>query len=747
MKTLPGVGIAWAVVAINFSMTPVGMLFGQDAVVVREGPSPYLVEPTPMPKSANARLGHFSYPVSVLAFSADGKIVATGHNHNIGGLPAAILLWDTKSGKHLHTLNAHTINVMSAAFSSDGKLLATGGMDNTLHFWDVATGKPTNPVGLKFRGHVYALAFGADNLTLIVGNNGLSLVDVQKHEVVKNVSLPGSSFCFNLLLSPDAKRMVCVGDRDIYYMAVPDLAPRHLPIAKANLLYAREFAFAADGKRLLHFAYQDRALWRWNEETLQAVLKNDGPGSMTRGELPDPKNVDHAFAFTPDGLRSVHVYARESDGVMRHTLVVSDTRDRKEIRRIDTPCRVSSLRVSPDGKTLAMGGQDGSLRLWELDTGKLQRLLLDNSPPVVSIHPKGKNLLALTNDGSLHTWNLDTLKEAELHRLQFPAFHPLKRLSSDRSSMLTVERDGSLHVWDTQTGKRRWSIAKALEVLPPLPRLVFDKGGDKEKELSPEQKRRKEAEEAKTPPDVRVAFSTEDRWVVGRTAPNQITFWDTGTGKVGRQIALKSGIQAWTLTRDGKNMVVASMESYTIEKKAKPRESIVVVDLASGKEVRRLSLPAHVIEPLNEKFGPSEWFADALILAPDDKTLAVVEKIVTPGRRVPTIRREIRIWDMTQFKQLDHIAGPTNGVVAFSPDGKRLAYGAMDQYYHFQNVGVWDLHRRTLVTLPGDRRDVAGISFMSNTTLAAFGQIDRNHPGQGGTILVWEVDKLNSGQK
>jgi WD40 repeat protein/uncharacterized caspase-like protein len=116
--------------------------------------------------------GTMGRSVTSLAFSPDGRILATGGveskpNIDIAAMmsgamsgqrpkkgskqpdPADMMrdlkveavgqvqLWDVASGSEIGALKGHSRGVMKVAFSRDGKLLASGGTDNTIRIWDV----------------------------------------------------------------------------------------------------------------------------------------------------------------------------------------------------------------------------------------------------------------------------------------------------------------------------------------------------------------------------------------------------------------------------------------------------------------------------------------------------------------------------------------------------------------------------------------------------------------------------------
>src|SRR4051812_26837315 len=82
-------------------------------------------EPAPLLRLGDARRDEGRFRILALAFSPDGKTLASGEADG----KRYLSLWDLETGKPRHRLSASfSPLVRSLAFSPDGKTLASGGI-------------------------------------------------------------------------------------------------------------------------------------------------------------------------------------------------------------------------------------------------------------------------------------------------------------------------------------------------------------------------------------------------------------------------------------------------------------------------------------------------------------------------------------------------------------------------------------------------------------------------------------------
>jgi WD40 repeat protein len=94
-----------------------------------------------------SRLQGKAQPIRVLTFSPDGKRLAGSSGRMDWGLGNAefeALIWDVETGRLSERLPRHARPILAMAFSADGKFLATSARDNSLRVWQLPSMKLLN---------------------------------------------------------------------------------------------------------------------------------------------------------------------------------------------------------------------------------------------------------------------------------------------------------------------------------------------------------------------------------------------------------------------------------------------------------------------------------------------------------------------------------------------------------------------------------------------------------------------------
>ncbi|MEH1959058.1 MAG: hypothetical protein V7L05_04040 [Nostoc sp.] len=114
---------------------------------------------------------------------------------------------------------------------------------------------------------------------------------------------------------------------------------------------------------------------------------------------------------------------------------------------------VKSVAFSPDGKTLASGNDDKTIKLWDVKTGAQIRTLQAHSGLVrsVAFSPDGKILASGSSDNTIKLWDVTT--GAQIHTIQAHS-DSLRSVafSPDGKTLASGSSDNTIKLWDVKTG-------------------------------------------------------------------------------------------------------------------------------------------------------------------------------------------------------------------------------------------------------------------------------------------------------
>lgn len=253
-------------------------------------------------------------PALALAYSPDGRLLASG------GLDAVIQMWDADTGQLMYTLHGHTGAVKSLTFSPDGQLLASGGADRTIRLWPVT-----------------------DRPALVVAHRGLVL-DGHADEVAA------------VAFSPDGRLLVSSShDHTARLWAVDSGHEVSVLRGHTGALCAAAFSPAGDSVATIGY---DSLVQLWEVATGRSIMAWRGAGANGR-----------VVGFSPRGDLLVH-------GSDELALVVRDVRTGQVVHTLrGHTSTIIGLDFSPAEPILASCGWDGTIRVWELETGRCRRSL------------------------------------------------------------------------------------------------------------------------------------------------------------------------------------------------------------------------------------------------------------------------------------------------------------------------------------------------------------------------------------
>jgi len=338
-----------------------------------------------------------STPVSSLAFLPDNRSIAFSFTNKV------VKLFDSASQHFVDTFGGQLLKAQQAAVSPDGSVIVAGTVDGVLQLWDAKK----KILKYSLTGHnesIEQVAFSPDARFILAGDHhgNITLWNRKSNKVMWSIDAHKKGHTL-FAMSPDNTALL-TSSTESSIMTLWDMQS-HRPIYKFRGHHAgiTGICYTPDGARIVSSS-NDGSVKVWDAATRRVI----------HTFVSDSRNKKFtALDISSDGkylAAGVNASGREVHGIEIWAL---DTFE-QHYSLNDHFKKVTAIKFSSDSKQLVSGSEDGSIKIWNLETGELSASLhkkevIGKEPvPVTSVafSKNGREIISVDGEGGVNSWNI-----------------------------------------------------------------------------------------------------------------------------------------------------------------------------------------------------------------------------------------------------------------------------------------------------------------------------------------------------
>ncbi|KAI0883900.1 WD40 repeat-like protein [Annulohypoxylon maeteangense] len=487
-----------------------------------------------------------------------------------------------------------------------------------------------------------------------------------------------------------------------------------------DLVLQEQLPMAATKLQNLDFSLQLRISQDRTIELLGAIIQDAYLFIRLHQSLNTPKDVSvhNTLLFSPTESIIKRVWVKKAFP----WLLSPPAMDRQWGRNIRTfdghTDRVRSVAFSSDGKLIASGSDDSSVRIWDAETGTTQHKFKRHGGWIDSVAISSRGIVAVgCDDGPIIMWSLSTGRE--VRRLPTEPETVSRVCFSNDGSKLAVYSSCTVRIWDLDSEVSESGTLKSCYI-----EHSNDVGC--------------------------IAFGKDDRLLATGACDSKIRVWDLEQGEIA---------VTWLKTHDDLGTNGEPKEHDKLEATSEATEPRLVTEITHLREPLR-TLDCHTGAMNSVAFSPDSkiiasgsddgivwiWELDAgepgkEVCKPLEANRGAVHSIAfSPDANryilASCTERAIDIWDAKIGEHLMVMRSPSTTLhdIAFSPTGGYFATGASDFGVHLWYFAKTSKEaEQTSIFKPGRIND---LSLSPNDRVLAIAH-------EGGHLILWDTETNN----